>query len=131
MEAALKHLIEIEPENQHAYNALGYTFADRNIRLDEALILITKAHQLAPDDPYIMDSLGWVHFRRGNVKDAEKYLRRAYEIKADPEVGVHLGEVLWVSGQKAEAQKLWRDAKQKDPQNESLKNTIARLNAKL
>lgn len=131
METSLRKIIELAPNNQHAYNALGYSFAERNIRLDEAYGLIDKALKLAPDDPFIIDSMGWVQFRLGRLKEAETSLRRAYELRPDAEIAVHLGEVLWVVGQKADAQKVWRDAQTKDPQNDTLKNTLARLNVQL
>jgi tetratricopeptide (TPR) repeat protein len=131
MESLLRKVITLTPDNQHAYNALGYSFAERNIRLPEAYKLIEKALQLAPEDPFIMDSMGWVQFRLGNLKEAESLLRRAYGLRPDPEIAVHLGEVLWVKGLKDDAQKLWRDVKTKDPKNDSLKNTLARFQVKL
>lgn len=103
MERELRQLIKLAPDNQHAYNALGYSFADRNLRLQEAFDLISKANQLAPDDPYIMDSLGWVEFRLGRLDQALKTLQRAYGIKADAEIAAHLGEVLWKLGRHDEA----------------------------
>jgi Flp pilus assembly protein TadD len=130
MEKNLRKVITLAPKNQHAYNALGYSLADRNLRLPEALTLITKAHELAPQDPFIMDSLGWVHFRMGRLKEAEELLRRAFALRPDAEIAVHLGEVLWVKGQKEDAQKYWRDAREKDPQNDTLKNTLIRLQVK-
>lgn len=131
MESLLKKLINIAPSNQHAYNALGYSFAERNIRLQEAYTLIEKALTLAPEDPFIMDSMGWVQYRLGRLKEAEGLLRRAYDLRPDAEIAAHLGEVLWVKGQKEDAQKLWRDAKNKDPQNDTLRSTLARLNVRL
>ncbi len=131
MEKHLRKIMVLAPNNQHAYNALGYSLADRGIRLPEAFTLVTKALELAPDDPFIMDSLGWVHFRMGRIKEAEQLLRRAFALRSDPEIAVHLGEVLWVKGQKDDAQKLWRDAKTKDPQNDTLKNTLIRLQVRL
>jgi Flp pilus assembly protein TadD len=131
METALRKIMELAPNNQHAYNALGYSLAERNIRLDEAYALIEKAMKLAPEDPFIMDSMGWVQFRMGKLKEAESLLRRAYDLRPDPEIAAHLGEVLWVKGQKEAAQKLWRDAQSKDPQNDTLKSTLARLNVSL
>jgi Flp pilus assembly protein TadD len=131
METSLRKIMQISPENQHAYNALGYSLAERNIRLEEALTLIEKALKLAPDDPFIMDSMGWVQFRLGRLKEAESLLRRAYELRPDAEIAVHLGEVLWVKGQKEDAQKLWRDAQTKDPQNDTLKSTLARFKLSL
>ena len=131
METSLRKIIAMAPENQHAYNALGYSLADRNLRLDEAFELIRKAHELAPEDPFILDSLGWVHFRRGNLKEAETLLRRAYQMRPDPEIAAHLGEVLWSTGQREDAKKLWRDANTKDPKNDTLKSTLARLQVSL
>ena len=127
MEKALRQVMAQSPDNHHAYNALGYSLAERNVRLPEALELITKALQLAPNDPFIMDSMGWVQFRMGNLNAAEKLLRQAYALRNDPEIAVHLGEVLWQKGQQADARKLWREAKSKDPKNDTLKNTLARL----
>jgi len=131
MEKALRKIIELAPKNQHAYNALGYSLAERNLRLPEALQLIETALQLAPDDPFILDSMGWVQYRLGKLPEAEKYLQRAYALQPDAEIGVHLGEVLWVKGQRDAAEKLWRDARTKDPQNDALKNTLARLQVQL
>jgi len=131
MERELRQLIKLAPDNQHAYNALGYSFADRNLRLQEALDLISKANQLAPDDPFILDSLGWVEFRLGRLDQALKTLQRAYGIKADAEIAAHLGEVLWKLGRHDEAKKLWRSANEKDPKNETLKSTLQRLQIKL
>jgi tetratricopeptide (TPR) repeat protein len=127
MERHLRRVIELKPDYAHAYNALGYTFADRNVRLTEALTLIEKAHELAPDDPYILDSLGWVHYRLGDLGLARKYLQLAYDAKPDAEVAIHLAEVLWVSGDQARARQLLREVRVKEPGNELLKSTVARL----
>ncbi|STR18457.1 cellulose synthase subunit BcsC [Janthinobacterium lividum] len=131
MEASLRRVMALAPDNQHAYNALGYSLAERGLRLEEAHALIEKALQMAPGDPFIMDSMGWVQFRMGNLAAAENALRRAYAVRSDPEIAVHLGEVLWQKGDKAEAQKLWREAQSKDPKNDALKSTLARLNVSL
>jgi Flp pilus assembly protein TadD len=131
MEKSLRTVIAQAPDNQHAYNALGYSLAERNVRLQEALELIDKAMKLAPGDPFIMDSMGWVQFRLGNLSAAESQLRQAYTLRSDPEIAVHLGEVLWQKGQKADAQKLWREVRAKDPKNDTLKNTLARLHQSL
>ena len=127
METALRKVIESVPDNHHAYNALGYSFADRNVRLDEAFELIDKALKMAPGDPYIMDSMGWVLFRMGKLKEAEQSLRQAYTLRNDAEIAVHLGEVLWAQGDKAGATQLWRAARAKDPKNDALRDTLARL----
>ena len=131
MERALRQVMIAEPDNQQAYNALGYSLAERNVRLPEAFQLIDKALKMAPGDPFIMDSMGWVQYRMGNLQEAENYLRRAYEARNDPEIAVHLGEVLFVKGDVAGAQKMWKEAHAKDPQNDALKATLARLNQSL
>jgi tetratricopeptide (TPR) repeat protein len=131
MEKSLRQVIAAAPDNQHAYNALGYSLAERNERLTEAYALIDKALQMAPGDPFIMDSMGWVQFRMGHLNEAEELLRRAYALRSDPEIAVHLGEVLWVKGDKAGAQKMWQEAQSKDPRNDALKSTLARLNQSL
>jgi tetratricopeptide (TPR) repeat protein len=127
LESSLRKLIEIRPENAHAYNALGYSLADRNQRLPEAQELIEKALKLAPDDSFIIDSMGWVLYRRGQLKDSLAYLRRAYAGRPDPEIAAHLGEVLWALGERSEAERVWGDAAKESPDNETLANTIKRL----
>ena len=127
METALRKIIEIDPQYQQAYNALGYSFADRNIRLEEAHALIEKAMKLAPNDPFITDSFGWVLFRQGKIDEAEQQLRQAYQLRSDPEIAVHLGEVLWVKGDKEGALAFFRQAKAKDAKNELLHSTLSRL----
>jgi Flp pilus assembly protein TadD len=127
MEKTLRCVMAQAPDNQHAYNALGYSLAERNVRLPEALQLIRKAQEMAPNDPFIMDSMGWVHYRMGNLDEAEAQLRRAYELRADADIAVHLGEVLWKKGNKEDALALWRAARAKDPRNDSLRTTLARL----
>jgi tetratricopeptide (TPR) repeat protein len=131
MEQSLRQVIAKAPDNHHAYNALGYSLADRNVRLPEAYQLIDKALKMAPGDPFIMDSMGWVQFRMGNLNGAEASLRKAYAVRSDPEIAVHLGEVLWKKGQQDDARKLWREARAKDPQNDALKSTLIRLRASL
>lgn len=120
LEADLKRVIELKPDYAHAYNALGYTFAERNKRLGEAQMLIQKALSLAPDDAFIQDSMGWVQFRMGNTEAALITLRKAYQTRRDPEIAAHLGEVLWAAGEREEAQKLWRAALLESPGNDSL-----------
>jgi len=127
LERDLRKLIEIKPDNAHAYNALGYSFAERGLHLPEALKLIKKAVELSPDDPYIMDSLGWVYYRMGNTTDSLFYLSRAYSISQDSEIAAHLGEVLWARGAREDAEDVWRAALDKDPENEMLLETIKRL----
>ena len=128
LESSLKKLINLQPDHAHAYNALGYTLADRNERLDEARGLIERALKLSPGDAFIIDSMGWVLYRMGNLKESVNYLRRAFAERPDPEIAAHLGEVLWVIGERGEAEKVWRDAVTKSPQNDTLLKTIKRLN---
>ena len=131
METALRKVMKLMPDGQHAFNALGYSLADRNIRLPEAYDLIKTALSIAPDDAYIMDSMGWVEFRMGRFEKAEEILRKAFSIKPDPEIAAHLGEVLWVRGREEEAKKLWRNAGGRDSKNDTLKSTLQRLQIKL
>ena len=127
LEANLKKLISLKPEHAHAYNALGYSLAERNLRLPEAQGLIQKALQLSPDDPFIIDSMGWVLYRLGDSKQALEYLRKAYSARPDAEIAAHLGEVLWVAGERSEAEKIWLDATKKTPDNDALNSTIKRF----
>ena len=127
LESSLRKLIQLRPEHAHAYNALGYSLADRNIRLPEARGLIEKALALAPNDAFIIDSMGWVMYRLGEVESALTHLQRAYTERQDSEIASHLVEVLWVAGRRDEAQKVWSDALQKYPDNEALINTMKRM----
>jgi len=120
METDLKRVIEMKPDYAHAYNALGYTLAEKTNRLKEAKELIDKAYKLLPDDPFIQDSMGWVEYRMGHVQEALKQLQVAYSSRPDPEIAAHLGEVLWKSGQHEQAQKIWRAALSENPNHESL-----------
>jgi tetratricopeptide (TPR) repeat protein len=120
MESELRKAIAAKPDFAAAYNALGYSFADRNIKLDEALKLIEKALSISPNDHYMLDSLGWVHYRKGNLDKAVAYLQQAYSVNPDPEIAAHLGEVLWQKGQHEEAKKIWQDALTANPDNEIL-----------
>lgn len=120
LEADLRAILARDPENATAMNALGYTLADRTQRYDEALALITKAHELRPDDPAVIDSMGWVQYRLGHLPEAEDYLRKAYSLLDDAEVGAHLGEVLWAQGKQDQARELLQRALKKSPSNEAL-----------
>lgn len=127
MERELRKLIQLKPDYAPAYNALGYSFADRNINLKEAHNLIEKALLLSPNDHYIMDSMGWVHYRMGSLDKALDYLQKAYSKQTDPEIAAHLGEVLWQKGQRDQAIKTWEEALQTHPNNEMLLNTSKRF----
>ena len=124
MESELRKTIAAKPDFAAAYNALGYSFADRNIKLDEAITLIEKALTLSPNDHYMLDSLGWAHYRKGNLDKAVKYLDQAYQASQDPEIAAHLGEVLWIKGKHEEAKKIWSEALSKTPDNELLNTTV-------
>ncbi|MHA6494050.1 tetratricopeptide repeat protein [Pseudomonas borbori] len=127
LERDLRFILEREPENSMALNALGYTLADRTTRYDEAKKLIEQAHQLNPEDPAILDSLGWVNYRMGNLKEAERLLRQALERFPDHEVAAHLGEVLWAQGKQAEAREVWAGALKQQPDSAILRSTLLRL----
>ena len=127
MERLLRRVIALKPDHAHAYNALGYSLADRGVRLPEARELIKRALELSPGDPFITDSLGWVEFRLGNREEAARLLRQAYASRPDTEIAAHLGEVLWASGQRDEARKVWQEARGRDAGNEVLRETLARL----
>ena len=131
MERLLQRVIALKPDNAHAHNALGYSLADRSVRLAEAKSLIEKAMKLAPGDPFIVDSMGWVEFRMGNREEALRWLRQAYGARPDTEIAAHLGEVLWAAGKRDEARRVWQDARGRDAANEVLKETLARLKVSL
>lgn len=127
VEQYLRRLIAVRPDNPHGYNALGYTWAENNVRLDEALELIKKAIELAPNDPFILDSLGWVHYRLGDMVSAETTLRKAYALRQDEEIGLHFMEVLILSGKKEEARQLGKSLSIRYPDSAPLKKLIQQL----
>ncbi len=131
MERLLRRTIEIKPDSPNAYNALGYSLADRNVRLIEARDLIRKALVYAPTDPFIQDSLGWVEFRLGNKAEALKILEAAYKARPDPEIAAHFGEVLWSLGQRDKALAIWREGALLNPENATLVETLKRFRVKL
>lgn len=131
MESDLREIIHREPDNVTALNALGYTLADRTDRYPEAFALISRALELAPEEPAILDSMGWILYRQGLYTQALEYLNRAYAKFPDAEVAAHLGEVLWVSGDTATALSIWQSAISKDPDHEVLVKTMQRLGAPL
>jgi len=130
MERLLRHVIAIRPDYHHAYNALGYSLAERSLRLPEARQLIQKALEFAPGDPYISDSLGWVEFRMGNRTEALRILETAYKARPDAEIAAHLGEVLWAMGQRDKAQAVWKEGLMLNGENETLQETLKRLRVK-
>lgn len=127
LESNLVRLIKLRPDHAHAYNALGYSLADRNIRLPEAKTLIEKALELSPNDYFIIDSMGWVLYRMGDLPGAAAQLRRAWQGRPDGEIGAHLGEVLWQLGERDEARRIWQEALKVSPENESLQKTVKRF----
>jgi len=127
LEASLRKLIGLRPDHAHAYNALGYTLADRTDRLQEAYQLIDRALKLSPDDPFIQDSMGWVLFRLGRGQEAREYLEKAFKRRPDPEIAAHLGEVLWSEGQQDEARRVWRVTLEQHPGNETLQAVIKKF----
>jgi len=127
-ERDLRLVLQQEPENAQALNALGYTLADRTERYDEALELIQRALALKPDDPFILDSMGWVQYRLGNNGEAIKYLKQALSIRNDAEISAHLGEVLWIIGDRTQARTIWDEALENTPDNEILRGVIRKFN---
>ncbi|MEN9377645.1 MAG: hypothetical protein RL710_2802 [Pseudomonadota bacterium] len=131
MERLLRSVIAGKPDYHHAYNALGYSLAERNTRLDEAKELILKALEFAPDDPNINDSLAWVEFRIGNLPEALRILQTAFKTNPNAEFAAHLGEILWAMGRKDEAIRTWKEGMQINAENETLRETLKRLRVKL
>jgi tetratricopeptide (TPR) repeat protein len=127
-EQLMRRLIKLKPDHAQAYNALGYGLLERNERIPEAMKLVEKALQLAPDDASIMDSVGWGYYRSGKLDESVKMLRRAYTSNANPEIAAHLGEVLWMRGDKAEAKKIWQDSLKENAGNEELQAVIKKFN---
>ena len=127
MERDLRAIIQREPDNAMALNALGYTLSDRTTRYAEAKVLIQQAYDLNPDDPAVLDSLGWVNFRLGNLAEAERLLRQALERFPDQEVAAHLGEVLWANGKQREAKPVWATFLKDNPDSPILRKTVLRL----
>jgi tetratricopeptide (TPR) repeat protein len=127
MEELLRRVITDKPDYHHAYNALGYSLADRKVRLPEARALVEKALEFAPNDPFILDSMGWVEFRSGNLAQALQILQGAYRSRNDAEIAAHLGEVLWNLNQQEQARAIWRDGLAQSPDNETLLQTMKRL----
>ncbi len=126
-ESRLKRLVELKPDDAQALNALGYTLVDRTPRTDEGLELIQRAHKISPKDPFILDSLGWAFYRKGQLDEAERYLRQALEGRRDAEIAAHLGEVLWRKGEHDQAKALWKAQLDSTPDNAVLKETVKRF----
>jgi tetratricopeptide (TPR) repeat protein len=125
-ETSLRRVVELKPDDAQALNALGYTLVDRTARTTEGFALIEKAHNLSPDDPFILDSMGWALYRLGKLDDAESYLSRAMKERPDAEIAAHLGEVLWKKGDTARAKEVWQSQLQASPDNELLRETVRR-----
>jgi tetratricopeptide (TPR) repeat protein len=126
-EQLIRNLIKVEPENAHSYNALGYSWLERNVRIKEAMALVEKAYKLAPDDAAIIDSMGWGYFRLGQYDKSVEFLNRAYKANPDPEIAAHLGEALWVKGDQTNAKKIWTESVQSNPENEALQTVIKKF----
>lgn len=130
METLLRQILQLKPDYHAAYNALGYSLADRGVRLAEAKQLIVKALEFAPSDPYIQDSLAWVEFRLGNRQEALRVIEAAYKAKPDAEIAAHFGEILWSLGQRERALMIWREGLQLNADNDTLQETLKRLQVK-
>jgi Flp pilus assembly protein TadD len=127
-EETLRKLIKLAPDHAHAYNALGYSFMEKKVRLAEAMVLVEKAHQLEPEDPAILDSMGWGYYLTGNLNKSVEFLRRAYAAFPDAEVAAHLGEVLWQQGVHEEAKNIWQESLNKNPDSSVLKSVLKKFN---
>ncbi len=128
LEMDLRAILQRDANNAEALNALGYTLADHNLRLEEARALIERALELRPQDPAILDSMGWVLYRLGQHQGALRYLQSAYALNRDVEIAAHLGEVLWVTGDQEQARKVWREAVKIKPEDAVLRETLRRFN---
>ena len=127
MERVLRQILVKNPNDANALNALGYSLADRDQQLGEAYKLISKAHHLSPDDPYILDSLGWVNFRLGKNALALEELKQAFNMKPEADIAAHIGEVLWIMNRHSEADTIWSEGQKLDANNATLKETIKRF----
>ncbi|HMC12873.1 MAG TPA: tetratricopeptide repeat protein, partial [Gallionellaceae bacterium] len=127
LEQLMRKLILIQPDNANAYNALGYSLLERNVRVEEGMQLVEKAYQLAPNDAAIIDSMGWGHYRLGKLDKSLEFLHRAFSADPDPEIAAHLGEVLWVHGDKEEAKKIWSGSLKQNPQSEPLQAVMKKF----
>tara|TARA_B100000795_G_scaffold16587_1_gene11090 strand:+ start:1172 stop:2893 length:1722 start_codon:yes stop_codon:yes gene_type:complete len=127
MEQLLLEAIKLKPDYSTAYNALGYSYADRGIKLQEAKRYIEIALSYEPNNHYILDSMGWIHFKLGNIEIASRFIEKAYLINKDPEIAAHLGEILWVQGKKKEAREIWKSSLNRHPSNTILLETTNRF----
>lgn len=126
-EQTLRKLLQVAPDHAQAYNALGYSFLERNVRVEEGMKLVEKAYQIEPDDAAIIDSVGWGYYRLGKLDKSAEYLRRAFASNPDPEIAAHLGEVLWTQGNKDEAKKIWHEAMKANPENDVLRSVVKKF----
>jgi tetratricopeptide (TPR) repeat protein len=127
MEQLLLEAIKLKPDYSTAYNALGYSYADRNIKLQVAKRYIEIALSYEPNNHYILDSMGWIHFKLGNLEIASQFIKKAYAINEDPEIAAHLGEILWAQGKKEEAKEIWKSSLNRHPSNTILLETANRF----
>jgi tetratricopeptide (TPR) repeat protein len=127
-ERDMRRILKNDPDNTRTLNALGYTLADRTNRYEEALVYINKAYEQEPDDPAIIDSLGWVHYRLGNLDEARRLLQQAWDMTGNSEIGAHLGEVMWAQGDRDDARRIWEVALEAEPDNTMLLKVIDRYN---
>jgi len=126
-EQTLRKLLQVAPAHAQAYNALGYSFLERNVRIEEGMKLVEKAYQLEPDDAAITDSMGWGYYRLGKLDKSAEFLQRAFAANPDPEIAGHLGEVLWAQGNKEQAKKIWQDAMKSHPENDALRTLVKKF----
>ena len=127
LERLIRRLIELQPDNANAYNMLGYSLLERNVRVEEGMRLVEKAYRMSPNDAAIMDSVGWGHYRLGNLDKSLEFLRKAFAANPDPEIAAHLGEVLWVKGSRDEARQVWSGSIKQHPQSEVLQAVMKKF----
>ena len=126
-EQDMLRILELDPENVRAMNALGYTLADRTDRYEEAFRYIQQAYERKPDDPAIIDSMGWVHYRLGRLEEARGFLQQAWDMTGDGEIGAHLGEVMWMQGDRDDARRVWAESRESSPDNPVLQKVLERF----
>jgi tetratricopeptide (TPR) repeat protein len=126
-EQDMRRILALDPDNVRTLNALGYTLADRTDRYEEAFGYIQQAYARKPDDPAIIDSMGWVNYRLGNLQEARNFLQQAWDMTGDGEIGAHLGEVMWMQGDRDEARRIWKESKENSPDNPVLNKVLERF----
>ena len=127
VEKDLRHILSLDPNHADALNALGYTLVTQGKNMDEALTLITKAISIIPDNPAFIDSMGWLHYRKGNIPKAIDWLTKARKLSRDTDIALHLSEALWAAGKKQDAKSLLTEALADNPEHPELINSLKKI----